>query len=297
MTWWEAILMGVLQGLTEFLPVSSSGHLVLAQHFLGTANPASAPIALEVFLHTGTMASVLVAFRKELLSIALSMFQGLKRFRHIQETFAEDPFFRTGTFLFCASLPAGILGVLFKDNIEKVFNTPSVACLGLFVTGLLLLATRFIPTQGRPITVRTACWIGLAQAAAMMPGISRSGATISTGLLRKVPRDVAARFSFYLSVPAVLGATLLQLLDAKGSNQDLPWMAYALGALVSFGVGWVAIHTVMIALKKERFYLFGIYCLLVATICLILLWYRPGLPSYHLPGSQNPDTFTECLPT
>jgi len=271
MNWLEALLLGVIQGVTEFLPVSSSGHLVLSKQLLGVNEIRSSGAAMEVFLHAGTMCSVVVAFRKELTKILVSLFYGFRKPSTLQETFTEDQQFRMGALLLLASLPAAVVGLSLRKIIESTFESPLVALLGLLATGILLLTTRLVPTQNRPITVSTSLIIGLAQAAALIPGVSRSGATICAGLFRKVPKDVAARFSFFLSIPAIFGATLLKLLETAGQEQTAPWGAYLLGTCVSFAVGWAAIRTVMMALKKEKFHLFGAYCVVVSLLGLLSL--------------------------
>jgi len=271
MTWLQALLLGVIQGLTEFLPISSSGHLVLSKQLLGVSGAESAGAAMEVFLHAGTMFSVVVAFRRELLKILVSLVRGFRKPNRLRETFTENQQFRVGIFLLLASLPAAAIGLSFRGLIESTFQTPWVAVLGLFATGVLLVATRLVPPQNRPITVSTSLIIGFAQAAAMIPGVSRSGATISAGLFRKVPKDVAARFSFFLSVPAIFGANALKLIDLGTQQQATPWGSYLLGACVSFAVGWAAIRTVLVALKKEKFHLFGAYCVAVAFLAALSL--------------------------
>lgn len=270
MTVFQSIFLGILQGFTEFLPVSSSGHLVLAKSLMGLSWNPETGAAMEIFLHFGTMMSVVVAFRKDLLNMAASVLKACKNYQAMTEHYTEDVWFRTVLMILIATVPAGVAGVLLGDKIEQTFGSPLVTSLGLLITGGILLTTRFFGKFDRPVTVPTALWIGVAQAVALFPGISRSGSTVSMALFRGVSKDVAARFSFILSIPAILGASLLKAADLLQvvNLQDL--LLYLLGAGVAFACGLLAISGVLLSLRKKKFHYFGVYCLIVGAVSIAL---------------------------
>lgn len=253
MTIFEAIVLGIVQGLTEFLPVSSSGHLVLAQQVLGWQEP---NLSFDVALHFATLLAVGVYFFSEILK--------LKR----QELIA----------IVVGTIPAVFVGLLFKDVIESVFASVFLVSLALIVTGVLnLLADRFLDKSvknkleesskalpGKEISWQDGLFIGCFQALAITPGISRSGSTVFAGLYRKLDRVAAFRFSFILSLPAVGGAALLQLFDAyqEGFTGITP-LPFLLGSISAFVVGLLSLAVFKYVIVKARFEWFGYYCLLL----------------------------------
>jgi undecaprenyl-diphosphatase len=254
----ESILLGILQGLTEFLPVSSSGHLVLAQELLaGFDGPAT---AFDVLLHGGTLVAVLLYFRQDLLQIVRD------------STRPSEGGLRLPFLLIVGSIPAGIVGVFMADMITPLFSSPRVAASGLVVTGLVLF-TAWRRARGgvssiAHLTVTGALIIGLAQAFAIVPGISRSGATIVVGMFLGLRGREAARFSFLLSIPAVAGALLLESGVLFDGGLPLPYMAGALSAAL---VGWAAIAFLMKLLDRENLAPFGIYCIALGILSLAFL--------------------------
>lgn len=260
MTLSEGVILGVVQGLAEFLPISSSGHLVLVEHWLGIT---SDDLVFEVAVHAGTLLSVLWFFRARLLEFA----QAVIGRGESAQTIASAR--RQIGFLIIGSIPAAVIGLLFKDQIETVFADPYISAIFLMVTGAILLSTYFKKNTREDLTGHKSFLIGCAQAVAILPGISRSGSTISAGLWCGVRPALAAEFSFLLSIPAVGGAILLTLTDTWGSG--LVGIPHFVGALVAAVTGYAALRTVFAFLRGGRFALFGVYCLIVGALATILL--------------------------
>jgi len=258
----EGILLGAVQGITEFLPISSSGHLVLAQAVLGVDEPG---IFLEVSTHAATLLAILVYYRKKILGL-LAHLAALPRYSR------ASPDEREGLamigFLLLGSVPAGLAGFLLKDHVESAFESPFLALLMLCVTGAFLLSTRVAPAPGSKLTLPRALAIGLAQAFALIPGISRSGSTIGTGLFLKIEGEKAAEFSFLLAVPAIAGASLIEALKLKEIPLTAPHVASFLTALVT---GYAAIFLLLGVARKRSLWLFGFYCVSVGVAGMIYL--------------------------
>ena len=255
MTILQAAFLGLVQGLTEFLPVSSSGHLAIAQHFL--PNFEQPGLLFDVLLHAGTMAAVVLYFRQDLLKLLLCCRPGGN---------ADDR--RVLLLLILASVPTAIIGLAAKDLVEQLFEVMPVVGAMLLVTGLLLFYAGKAQGSGREMAQMNkldALLVGIAQGLAVMPGISRSGSTIGCLLLRGISADAAARFSFLLALPAVGGATLLQLKDlSQVASGELP--AYLIGTLVAFASGLVAIRLLLSVLRRRRLGGFALYCLLLGSV-------------------------------
>jgi undecaprenyl-diphosphatase len=263
MTILDAIILGFVQGASEFLPISSSAHLVIGQGLLGVHEPS---IFLEVALHVGTLFSVLIYFWRDI----VQLISGFVKYLTMK---AKTPFlndFKTSLYIIIGSIPAGIAGLLFKDWFEAKFKSPAFCGYMLLITAVVLLLTRFVRTQNRPVNGIRALLVGVAQAVAILPGISRSGSTIATGLFLGITPTLAARFSFLLSLPAVAGASILKFSELAGSpltSGDL--IDFGIGALVSFVVGMAAIHYLLKLIAGRKFYLFGFYCLLVGVFTVL----------------------------
>ena len=256
-----AVLLGVLQGLTEFLPVSSSGHLVIAQAILGVPQPG---IALEVVLHAGTLAAVLVAYRRDLLAILRGIARAFPG-RSCHDAIARANA-REAWLIVLATIPAAVAGVLWKDRIEAAFEEPWLVAALLVATGVLLLATRFARTRRPEVGTGAALLMGAMQAVSLLPGISRSGATISGGLFAGTVPVRAVRFSFLMSIPAVLGSIVLegpQVVRAAGGASGWSYAAAFATALIA---GIFAIRALVWLAGRGRFHLFGFYCLAVGAL-------------------------------
>ncbi len=261
----EAILLGLIQGLTEFLPVSSSGHLVLLQSLFSYEEH---NIAFDVAVHLATLLSVFTVYRKTIFELIKSPFQAVNQKK-----------LNAGTqvifLMFIASLPTGIIGIAFKDTFESLFNSLGWVGLFLMVTGTILLLTRLSKsdhdfTEGATlnqivadISIKKAFLIGLAQSLAIAPGVSRSGSTIACGLFLNVSRNSAALFSFLISIPAILGASLIQFKDMDPANfQILPFI---IGFVVSYVSGLVGLILILKMVKKGKLEVFTPYLYLVGA--------------------------------
>ncbi|MBN1560226.1 undecaprenyl-diphosphate phosphatase [candidate division KSB1 bacterium] len=268
----KAFLLGIVQGLTEFLPISSSGHLVLGKHLLGLHEQG---IEFEVFVHFGTLLAVLTIFSKDighLFKAFFGIFSASFREKGLRGYYQENADFRLLIFLVVASVPAAILGLSLQDQIETAFSSPRFACSMLIITAVILFLTRFVRKTGESLTLRNTLMMGIAQAVAILPGISRSGATISTGLYQKVDGPEAARFSFLLAVPAVLGATAIKSVELveSGVGGDM-FMQLAVGMIAAYIAGFLAIESLLAIVGRGKLYWFAPYCLLVGVLGLIFI--------------------------
>ena len=259
MTMLQALVLGVVQGATEFLPVSSSGHLVLVPWLLGWQFDPGAAFVFDVLVQWGTLAAVIVYFREDLIRLVSAAVSQLAQGRPLGSADA-----RLAWALAAASLPAAVFGLLVKDPVEAAFGDPMAVSLFLLVTAGLLALSERIGRRRRTmheVGLADSLLIGLAQAAALFPGISRSGATIAGGLMRDLRRAEAARFSFLMSVPVMLGAGLIALLDlrhvAGAADLLLPLIA---GLLAAALVGYLAVRWLLAYLATHRLTVFVIYC-------------------------------------
>ncbi|AGB40707.1 undecaprenyl-diphosphatase UppP [Halobacteroides halobius DSM 5150] len=249
----KVIILGAVQGLTEFLPVSSSGHLVLFRSLLGLEKN----IVLNVFLHFGTLLAVCIVYWDDVLDII---------------TF--KPKYRKFTiYLILGSVPAGVIGILFEDFITSLF-TPTAVGFMLLITGLLLwLSDKFDGTDRKmeEMNLMDALVVGSAQAFAIIPGISRSGSTIVGGLFRGLERKLAAKYSFLLSVPVIAGATLLKTLDLVKVGVGEESITYlVVGTLTAMIVGYLAIKLLLKLINQEKLSIFAYYCWILGVITIIL---------------------------
>jgi len=269
----QAIALGAIQGLTEFLPVSSSGHLVLFQHLFGLKE---AELFFDINVHMGTLGAVIIFFRKEIAAILLSLFQAIKRVARKEISFKnawEDAEVRLAVLIVIGSVPTAVIGLLFHQAADELFSSVFLVGIALIVTGGLLWGTKRFVRGGRGIfkfSVSNAFAIGVVQGLAIIPGISRSGSTIAAGMYLGLDRGVVARFSFLLSIPAIVGAEILSLKDLGGSL--VPDMITAMGTAVAFVVGYFSLSMLMYIVKRGRIYLFAPYCWLVGGIALVVGW-------------------------
>lgn len=253
----------MIQGLTEFLPVSSSGHLVLFQQWLGEAfSFAKDALAFDLALHVGTLLPVLYFYRQDLRRITTSVVR-----------FRRDEDFDLAMYVVAATIPTGVMGILLKDHFEKIFHSVTAVCIALLFTGALLFSTKFFEREdqstGRDLTIPIALLIGIAQGFAITPGISRSGTTIAIALMLGLRRELAASFSFLLSIPAILGAVVLTAKDGvsfdPGSLGPL-----AAGFVASMLVGYFALSMLVALVKRGGLYRFAFYVWPVAVVGLII---------------------------
>jgi undecaprenyl-diphosphatase len=263
----EAILLGLLQGLTEFLPVSSSGHLVLAQELLRAPQPG---ITLEITLHAGTLLAVLFAYRRDVATLVRDGVGALRGVAHDGWSALRQA--REIGWLLLASIPAGLAGILLDRPIEAAFERPPAAAAFLLVTGVMLLATRWLRRGTRPVGSRSALAMGMAQAISLLPGISRSGATITGGLAVGAQAGRVVRFSFLMSIPAILGSLLVNLPELTALRGSAELGAHGAGFLVAFLSGLVAIRLLVTVVARGRLHLFGVYCLVAGLLAGWWLW-------------------------
>lgn len=268
MTFLQAIILGIVQGLTEFIPVSSSGHLVLVPHFLGWHFAKEQGFIFDVLVQWGTLFSVFIYFWQDLTAIARAFTQGILH----KKPFAE-PDARMGWYLIVATVPAVVFGLLGKDLIEHAFASARMTGYFLLLTAILLVIAEKIGQRNRPmekVNWLDSLLIGFSQVLALFPGVSRSGATIAGGMTRHLDRSAAARFSFLMSVPVMLGAGVLALKDLAElpapSDFLLPLLVGFLAALIS---GYIAIRWLIAYLSKHSLSLFAGYCTVLGLIVLL----------------------------
>ncbi|MBU0975035.1 undecaprenyl-diphosphate phosphatase [Patescibacteria group bacterium] len=262
MSFLDAILLGLVQGLAEFLPISSSGHLVIAQNLLGVQQ---ASIFFEVFLHFATVLAILIYFKKDILAIKLTEIK----------------------LIIIGSIPAAIIGVLFKDQIEVLFESVVIVSVLIIVTGIINLITdRKLNTlektsesklehpDVKEIGIKEVLIIGIFQAFAILPGISRSGSTVAGGILQNIDRVKAFRFSFLMVIPVILGASSLQLIEVLDSGiGSLNFGILFVGGLTAFVFGFLSLKIFEYVIKKARLEVFGYYCISLGSLSLLLNYF------------------------
>lgn len=265
----SAAILAIVQGLTEFLPVSSSGHLVLGETLLGSEVFGNS-IAFELVVHLGTFLAVLVIFWKDIINLASIFISRIGRPGSWKSDFQENEEFRFSTLMLVGMLPAGVIGLLLRDQISSLFSEPFMVSIALLVTGTMLLATRFFKKSDKPIDLKRAILIGFAQALALIPGISRSGSTISVALALGVRQEQAARFSFIMVLPLIVAATLLEFIDllSVGISPD-EIIILLIGLIVSFVVGIFSLKWLLQLLKGGKFHYFAGYCYAIAILGLV----------------------------
>ena len=252
----EAIILGLVQGLTEFIPVSSSGHLLLAHELFGTSENT---LGFDVALHVGTLAALLVFFRSDIYKLARNLF-------------AKNADGRLARLLACATMPALIAGLLFSDIVDEHLRSPMIVAVSLSVVAvLMLIAHRKKSDEAKEVTFRNGLLVGLAQCAALIPGVSRSGATITTGLFLGFAREQAARFSFLLAIPIVGGSALgLLVKDANAFSQEST-TTLLIGMLVAFSSGLLAISYMLRVIARVGLKAFAYYRLVLAAVVLVVM--------------------------
>jgi len=283
----QAVILGIIQGLTEFLPISSSAHLVLVPYLFGWVFPKDQVFPFGVLVQIGTLVAVIVYFWKDLWSILIAFIQGL-----LQRRPFENPNARMGWYLILATIPAGILGLAIKKVVEAAFNSPAATAAFLFVTAILLFIGERFGKRTRALDTLSwidAIWFGIFQAISIFPGISRSGSTISGGMLRGMERPSAARFSFLMSIPVMLAAGVLELgevLRSPGLSAFLPFIL--VGFISAALVGYLSIRWLLSMLSKRSLYPFAIYCALVGTIALLVTLIQYPMQANAIPSIPTP---------
>ena len=275
MTLLEAILLGILQGLTEFLPISSSGHLVLAQTFLGLKEPL---VFFDVMLHVGTLAAVLVVYREAIGKLVIggvSTLADTQFWRKPSAGFNASTELKFIWLILLGSIPTGVIAVLFKTELESFFDEVQLVSIMLILTGVILQLPRLRKEGAGNSDASTGSlktWhaplIGIAQGCAITPGISRSGTTISLALFLGIPAKTAAEYSFLLSIPAILGAVALKIRDV--GDTTIPLYIVGAGMLAAFIVGYIALRLLLVVLNRGKFSLFSYYCIALGLVSLLI---------------------------
>lgn len=270
----QAIVLGIVQGASEFLPISSSGHLVLVPYLLNWHGVVDS-LSFDVALHIGTTVAVAVFFYKDWLELITAFFTALPRgFVGIRANFKARFFL----LLIIGSLPAAVLGLLFQDFIENKLREPSLIAILLIIFGLVLFYVDRLARKNRDensIGLVDSILVGLAQALALFPGVSRSGATITVGLFRGLDRRTATRFSFLLSTPIILGAGLVKVKDiVQGSVINGSQLVFLIGLLSAAISGWVAIKLLLKFVQSNNFTIFVVYRLIVGAAVLLVVFSR-----------------------
>jgi len=261
MSWFEAFILGLLQGLTEFLPVSSSGHLIIGKELFGIE---SRNMVFEVLVHAATVLSTITVFRKEILNLGVKFFQ----FKWNSET-------QYVLKIFLSMLPVLVVGLFFKDTVTELFGE-GVRLVGimLLVTALLLTLTHFVKfKQQKTISYTSAFVIGLAQALAVLPGLSRSGSTIATGLLMGVKKEEVAQFSFLMVLIPILGEAFLEMLGGEFSfaSSGISPIALISGFIAAYGAGFAACKLMIGIVKRTKLIWFALYCAIMGIISIFFL--------------------------
>ncbi len=270
MSWLQAVVLGIVQGLTEFLPVSSSGHLTILSHFFGLEGESN--LTMIVILHVATVLSTLVVLWKEIVWIFKDLFarQSWKSYSGLNEGT------RYAINILISMIPVGIVGVFFKDAVEEIFGS------GLLIVGIMLLVTATLlafsyfakPRQKEEISPLNAFIIGLGQAVAVLPGLSRSGTTIATGLLLGNKKEKMAQFSFLMVIPPVLGEALLDVIDIAGQGfstamSGLSPVALVAGFIAAFVTGCAACKWMINIVKRGKLIWFAVYCFIVGVLAIV----------------------------
>ena len=257
----EILILAVIQGVTEWLPISSSGHLVIAQEYMGL----DLPVLFDVVLHLGSLLVVIFVFWKEVLIV-------LKAIAKLDFKSQDG---KLGLYLVLGSIATAAVGFVFRDEFESYFHNLFAVGVAFIATGCfysLLYASRRDKHQGRPLNALDAIIIGLAQGVALIPGVSRSGSTITTGLLLKVEKKDAFRFSFLLFIPAVIGATVLSVIGSNGLFVAMiDPVSLLIGMVVTVAVGYVSLRLLLRIVLKGRLYLFAYYCWFIGFAVLLAL--------------------------
>ena len=258
----SAGILGIVQGLTEFLPVSSSGHLVIFEHFFPIAGD---NITFDLILHLGTLLPVIWVYREDIKSVLLDIYPPSS-----PTPFMERDGCRLAGFVILGSVPTGIIGILCKDFFQSIFDSPQIVSIPFAITGCILFGLRYI--QGGKIELSTMTWwhalfIGFIQGIAITPGISRSGSTIAIALLLGINRSLAAKFSFLLSIPAIIGACILQIKDAQ---LDIPLQLIMIGFVTSVVSGYLALQWLLKLVNSGNFTHFCWYLWIIAVLGFLL---------------------------
>lgn len=251
----QAIILGITQGITEWFPVSSSGHLALVQKFFNI----NVPMSFDIFLHFASLIVIVLVFWKDIKDIIVGIFKKDKKYINLF------------IYLVIASIPAGLVGFLLKDKIDTIFSNIMFVGVSLIITGIVLFLTRFAKNKNKEINIKNSIVIGLAQAVAVLPGISRSGSTISAGLFSGLDTKTATRFSFLLSIPVILGASIFEIKNI--SIIENLWYLLA-SCVTTIIVGFLSLKYLLRVVDKNQFKNFSFYCFILGLLVVIYSLYK-----------------------
>jgi undecaprenyl-diphosphatase len=265
----DALILGLVQGLTEFLPVSSSGHLVMGQYLLNLQD--TGMLSFDVYVHFGTLISVCIIFRKDILEMILATWRALHT-GTMKSSYESNEYVRMSLAIIVGSIPAAIIGLMYHDQIEEAFKDPKLVAVNLVITGLILFLTRLPkPTEGKRLGLVSGFIIGLAQSVAILPGISRSGSTISAALFLKLSPGTAARFSFLLSIPVIAGAALLEAGSVIRQGMENGFGPFIIGMVAAAAAGYVSIKVLLRLIERGKFSWFAFYCFAVGIAGILFI--------------------------
>jgi undecaprenyl-diphosphatase len=262
---WQAAIVGVVQGVTEFLPISSSAHIVFSTHLLGVSEGS---LRFTIFVHFGTLVAVFAALWYRVGPVMQGTIGGVGMLLRGRSPWSDERF-RWGAFIMVGTIPAGVIGLAFKEAIGDAFQDPAAAGGFLIATGAILFTTRFARTGSGDVGAKGAITVGFAQALAILPGISRSGTTIATGMLLGVDRQKAAEFSFLLAIPVILGPSILTIGEVvAGPTADI---APLVVGFVAAGLsGYLSIRALFRFVREGRLSWFAYYCWIAGALAIVL---------------------------
>ncbi len=269
MTSFQAFVLGIVQGITEFIPISSTGHLVLVPALFGWEFDPGSAFVFDVLVQWGTLVAVIVYFRNELITLCRGLLDGLK-----QRQIFTEPRARLAWLILLSSLPAAIAGLLLKPWVEEAISSPMAVSIFLLGNALLLFVSERIGGFGRrlqDLAIADSLWIGLAQILALFPGVSRSGSTIAAGLIRNLERRDAARFSFLMAIPVMLGAGIVALYDlSQATDASAQVSPLIIGFLAATVVGYLAIRWLLKYLAQRSLMVFAVYCFVIGCLGILM---------------------------
>lgn len=267
--WLKLLLLALVQGFTEILPISSSGHILVLENLMGL----NTSLTFSVFLHLGSLLAVFIFFHREIKNLCLSFFSYIFKKNREEQTTKNFHFI---ILLMIATLPAGIIGVLFNDAIDQIFYRPIFVILGFYITALLLFLIRYTKTKRtiEQMTWKDALYVGLAQAIGIIPGISRSGITISALKSRNLDDDSAAHFSFFMLMPVTLGSFIVEVIKVLKTpleNIKTSILPISVCVIVSLITTYISLHLFLKLIKKGKLWYFSLYLITLATLLIFLL--------------------------
>jgi undecaprenyl-diphosphatase len=276
----DAMILAILQGITEFLPISSSGHLVLAQRLLGLDN---VPVLYNLILHLGTLCATIIVFNRIIVDIFWDLCRSIFKNKEERKRIYERGNIKLALYIILSTAVTGTAGFIFRDRLKEFFFQPLYVIIFLLLTGFLLLFTKFIPRKQKEIGdlgLIAPFLIGCSQAVSMLPGISRSGSTISTGLFTGMSRSLAGTYSFLLSIPSILGASLFEFAHAGESLRTISsgvesgpvYLLVLTGFILSMLTGYLALRVLLSFLKRGQLHIFSYYCFVIAISGFILIY-------------------------